>query len=95
MSPMHPAISVKQSKATTSPDKPTADQQFFINILASSSADLDKKLKRMRDIDPKMKDHLERVGQASHNQGSEIKVLSELSSNLKLRIVGENDQHSC
>jgi hypothetical protein len=41
MSPMHPAISVKQSKATYSPDKPTADQQFLMTILASLKAGLD------------------------------------------------------
>jgi hypothetical protein len=41
---MHPTISVKPPKATTSPDKPTADQQFFINILASFTANLDKKI---------------------------------------------------
>jgi hypothetical protein len=44
-SPMHPTIPLKPSTFVTSPPQPTADQQFFINILASFKADIDKKLR--------------------------------------------------
>ncbi len=41
---MHPTIPLKPSTFATSPPQPNADQQFFINILASFKADIDKKI---------------------------------------------------
>ncbi len=41
---MYPTTSQKPSKITTSPDNPALDQQLFIIMFSSFTADLDKKM---------------------------------------------------
>jgi hypothetical protein len=41
---MHPTAHLKQSKEASSSHNPPLDQQFFLNMIASITANIDKKL---------------------------------------------------
>jgi hypothetical protein len=77
LSPMHPTASIKQSKAATSSDNPSLDQQFFINMFASFTADLDKKVESVIDKKLGKEQHIEtKKNNIDDDNNDDIKNLS-------------------
>ena len=59
ISPMHPTAHLKQSKEASSSHNPPLDQQFFLNMIASITANIDKKIESVIDKKLGKEQHIE------------------------------------
>jgi hypothetical protein len=59
ISPMHPTAYLKQSKEASSSHNPPLDQQFFLNMIASITANIDKKIESVIDKKLGKEQHIE------------------------------------
>jgi hypothetical protein len=62
ISPMHPTAYLKQSKESkevTSLNNPPLDQEFFLNMIASITANIDKKIESVTDKKLGKQEHFE------------------------------------